>query len=373
MISAEYTSTHSIFTLRARRSIFTLDFFSPVSPKNYLRQSLPFSYLTVSVSGASAAKTQIYSDIDESWTGQSGNTVSEFTGANGASLFELSVSGAGTYEEVDDMALWGDVVFASRPSNLSSVTHQGGNPASMRRRFAESGTLDGTTPTFRLGDVVAISHDLGSISNASVTFAIGYVREAAINYLRSPQTGYYRASYPDTLSAVSHFFDDYAAAQAESLMMDAKLEKKAIAVGGTNYSDILTLTTRQVFGGSDLTIPGDSLNTSDAMVFLKEISSDGNVNTCEYGIRIEINVLTNHPQWMLYSPLSLFGMSWLQNTFDSSSSLSFSISAQVVGRSHSQFTTLEPTTPMPLAMTINKQRTCPLKKAVTSSSWRMPT
>ena len=41
--TAEYTATHSVFTLSAGPVIFTLDFFSPVSPSNYLRQSLPFS------------------------------------------------------------------------------------------------------------------------------------------------------------------------------------------------------------------------------------------------------------------------------------------------------------------------------------------
>lgn len=41
--SAEYTATHSVFTLSAGKVVFTLDFFSPVSPSDYLRQSLPFS------------------------------------------------------------------------------------------------------------------------------------------------------------------------------------------------------------------------------------------------------------------------------------------------------------------------------------------
>jgi hypothetical protein len=41
--SAEYTATHSIFKLDAGPVGFTLDFFSPISPSNYLRQSLPFS------------------------------------------------------------------------------------------------------------------------------------------------------------------------------------------------------------------------------------------------------------------------------------------------------------------------------------------
>lgn len=45
VLSASYTSTHSIFVLSAGTATFQLDFFSPVSPSNYLRQSLPFSML----------------------------------------------------------------------------------------------------------------------------------------------------------------------------------------------------------------------------------------------------------------------------------------------------------------------------------------
>ena len=278
--SAQYTSTHSIFSLRAGNASFALDFFSPVSPKNYLRQSLPFSYLTVSMSGVAGSGVQIYSDIDGSWTGQTGSTMSNFSSANGVSAFQLSVKDAVTYAEVENMAQWGDVVFSSRRSNSSMVSQQSGPAASVRRQFASRGTLDGTMASFSVGDVVGIAHSLSEADHTSVTFAVGYVRAAATNYLGNPRTGYYRAIYPETLSALLHFFDDFPAAQAESLTMDAELEARAVAAAGTKYSDILTLTTRQVFGGSDLTIPSDTLNTSDVMVFLKEISSDGNVNTC---------------------------------------------------------------------------------------------
>jgi hypothetical protein len=42
---AEFTATHTIFDLVAGPVAVTLDFFSPVSPSNYVRQSLPFSGL----------------------------------------------------------------------------------------------------------------------------------------------------------------------------------------------------------------------------------------------------------------------------------------------------------------------------------------
>jgi hypothetical protein len=41
--SAQYTATHSIFVLQVGQAEIKLDFLSPVSPSNYLRQSLPFS------------------------------------------------------------------------------------------------------------------------------------------------------------------------------------------------------------------------------------------------------------------------------------------------------------------------------------------
>lgn len=197
-------------------------------------------------------------------------------------MFELSVDGAATYSENEEgQALWGDVVFASRSSTSSNVTFQSGTAVSLRAQFANNGTFSDISPSFTSGDVVAISHNLSPSSN-SVTYAIGHVREKAINYLGTARTGYYRAFYPSTLSAVSHFLDDYPAADAESREMDALVVEKAVAVAGTNYSDILTLTMRQVYGGSDLTIPEGNLDAGDIMVFLKEISSDGNVNTCEY-------------------------------------------------------------------------------------------
>ena len=324
LTSAEYTSTRSIFALAAGESAaFTLDFFSPVSPKNYVRQSLPFSYLTVSVNAKTASKVQIYSEIDETWTGQSGATASTFTKLGGVSLFQLSVNGVMLYSEnARSQALWGQTVLGAKASAGVTITHGSGIPSALRTEFSTNGTLNNTAPTFETGNVVAISQGLGSITSGRAIFGIGYVREAAINYLGNARTGYYRAQYPDTFSALSFFLDDYADALSESKTFDTLLEQKAITASGTNYSDILRLTVRQAYGGSDLTIPNDTLDTSDIMVFLKEISSDGNVNTCEFspylssptillphmGFKKAI-LVGNGLQWMLYSPHFQFGMS----------------------------------------------------------------
>lgn len=67
VVSASYTASHTSFVVNAGDAQFLLDFFSPVEPKDYVRQSLPFSYLTVGVLGVAngnPASIQLYSDID---------------------------------------------------------------------------------------------------------------------------------------------------------------------------------------------------------------------------------------------------------------------------------------------------------------------
>ncbi|KAL8717731.1 MAG: hypothetical protein Q9225_005057 [Loekoesia sp. 1 TL-2023] len=281
IFSAQYTSTHTFFSLLAGNVSIKLDFLSPVSPSNYLRQSLPFSYLTVTAANADGDDVQVYVDLDETWTGQSGNTAANSSTSGQTSVFQLSVNGAATYaQNAMDQALWGEVVFASRPSNSSTLTVQSGDAASVRGLFASNGTLSGSTPAYSAGNVVAIAQDLGSVaSSASVTYAIGYTRDAAVNYLGNARASYYSATYKDSVSAVNHFLDDYADAEAEASGMDSNIASKATSAAGANYSDIVTLSVRQAYGASDLTIPADTLDTGNLMLFLKEISSDGNVNT----------------------------------------------------------------------------------------------
>ena len=73
--------------------------------------------------------------------------------------------------------------------------------------------------------------------------------------------------------------NDYATAETQANEMDSNLHDKVVIAAGQNYADIVALSTRQTFGAMDLTIPSDTLDTDDFMVFMKEISSDGNVNT----------------------------------------------------------------------------------------------
>lgn len=68
VISTEYTATRTIFVVDVGDAQFRLEFLSPVNPKDYLRQSLPFSYLNVSVIGVLNGKPTAYRYIATSMT-----------------------------------------------------------------------------------------------------------------------------------------------------------------------------------------------------------------------------------------------------------------------------------------------------------------
>ncbi|KAL9616903.1 MAG: hypothetical protein Q9160_008251 [Pyrenula sp. 1 TL-2023] len=302
LLSGTYTATHSVFVLSAGSAEITLDFFSPVSFKDYVRQSLPFSYLTVGAVGTNGARpvVQVYSDIDDTWTGQSENTIADFTTSGDAAIYRLSAAGQALYaQSANEQALWGEAVFASSPTDGSRLSTASGASATIRGQFVSQGSLSGNHPQWSTSDVFAITHNLGDVfTEKYATFAIGYVREAAINYLGAAQTGYYRATYPDTISAVTHFLSDFDAASLESTTLDGTIVNTATSIAGSNYSDILSLSLTQTFGGIDLTIPNDTLCTSSPSAFIKEISSDGNVNTIDIIVELLPFFSVFNPDWL---------------------------------------------------------------------------
>ncbi|KAF9884633.1 hypothetical protein FE257_001386 [Aspergillus nanangensis] len=282
VIGGRFTSTHSIFTLTAGPRNFTLDFLSPVSPKNLLRQSLPLSYLTVMV-GVGHGDVQVYSDIDSSWTGQADNAAWNFTIKDDTYLYTMSPNEGDTFVENDkEQALWGETVYATRSSAPATFSYASGPSFDIRSQFVHNGSLRRSNAPWSADGVVGFAHDLGVPENEiGVTFVIGHVREEVIDYVGNIQTGYYRTVYPDTISAVSHFLDDYDEAASESVTMDLLVQQGGESSYGVNYSDILALSLRQIYGGIELVVPRETMNVSDAQAFIKEISSNGNINTVD--------------------------------------------------------------------------------------------
>jgi hypothetical protein len=145
--SAYYNTTHTAFVVNAGSATFRLDFLSLVSPQNYIRQSLPFSYLTASAAGLNGAtpSIQIYSDIDNSWIGQFGDDVAAgWTYAlseERVHVLTLTSGGTALYSEVIGMAQWGTAVYCTQENGFT-VTPQVGDIDAVPAVFAANGSLD---------------------------------------------------------------------------------------------------------------------------------------------------------------------------------------------------------------------------------------
>lgn len=243
--SINYTATHTIAELDAGAASIVVDFFSPVSPNNHLRQSYPFSYVTITVAGSS--DVQILSAIDDSWYGQPGKLVSQYQKTGATSMISLTDPSAVDYAEVNAMAAWGSIVLATSQAGSSSVSYQTGPADNVFSKFVESGSLDGTSPTYITGDWIAFAQKLSSVSStstSSITFAVGQYRDKLVNYLGNDQVGFFKSTYSGLLDVVDGFLDDYESAYSESQTLDKAIYSETGSIS-SNYTDLTTAAVRQ--------------------------------------------------------------------------------------------------------------------------------
>lgn len=303
---AQFTSAHSTFLLQAGAVNITADFFSPVSPNNHVRHSLPLAYYTLTVVSADDEEhvVEIYNELGVNWAGPNGALNWTYTEDDAGGLVYYSISTASDIPFTANprgkaMAEYGNVIFSTMLS--SGLTNQSGDATTLRNSFTANGSLSGVQGLPAESDgTIAFAQTLGAVKEAQdVKIVVGNIRNKAINYLGTIRTPFYRSQYPDATSALQHFYDDYDDANAESLQLDQNITEEATAIS-SNYSDILRLSMRQIFGGMEITIPYDTLNTSDILSFLKEISTDGNVNTADVIFPMLPGLYVMAPEWIKF-------------------------------------------------------------------------
>ncbi|PIL37079.1 hypothetical protein GSI_00771 [Ganoderma sinense ZZ0214-1] len=295
--SLEFTSTQSIFTMTAGPVDLTATFLSPVEPSDLVRQSLPLSYLAVSVKSndRNSHSVQVYTDISAEWVTGDNSLVANWTTMTGSVLtHQVSLASQSVYGEVSDHTQYGSAYHATL--NTTGATWQTGQDTVVRAQFISNGALANTADTsFRaVSDrwpVFGFSHDLGTITSAAsspVVFVVGHIRDPAIQYItanngRQDRSILFWTEYATVSSAISTFIHDYADALLRAQAFDAKVKADASKIS-SDYADIVALSVRQAFGSIEITVSKDSsgnFNTSDVMTFMKEISSDGNTNTVD--------------------------------------------------------------------------------------------
>lgn len=203
------------------------------------------------------------------------------------------------FSETRDQTEYGNWYWAT--DSTTNLTYQSGTDMDVRGAFTANGVLTDTNDTnFRaINDnypTFGFAVDLGFVGAAEVStfFTLGLTQESAIQFdgadgiVSVPSL--WASYYSTELDALAFFHTDYATATGLADTFDNQVAGDASAAGGPHYVTVTSLAARQAFAGTQLT------GTSDTpYLFLKEISSDGNVQTVDV-------IFPAHPVFLYSNP-----------------------------------------------------------------------
>ncbi len=290
-MQVEVTATQSRYTFQGGGVTLNLTFFSPVEPNDLQKQSVPYSYIFAQAysNDGNTHNVNLYFDISAEWAhgdvNQQVKWGAEQVGHSGGNLqtFTMTPNSPNVLAEFGDYPSWGTVVWAT--NSQSNLTYQSGADNVVRGLAVSQGTLnntnDGSQPR-AIKDrwpVFGFSFNLGNLGGQPIdpiVLTIGHVREPAVSYLGNGVAPLWRSYWSNWQAMLGAFYDDFSGALSRGNTLDHSLAADAVTAGGANYAAICNLALRQAFGGTELV--GTSQNP---WMFLKEISSDGNVSTID--------------------------------------------------------------------------------------------
>ena len=295
----------------------TLSFLSPITPTSTLRQSLPASYLTIHAKGD--FEIDIYVDVNGQWV--SGDQDSEIVwsfeetekeDSQHLKTFQVKRKHELLFTEHRNRAEWGELHF----TGPSDVRHESGTSGDSRRYFTKTGTLRNKVDSkFRsiMDDepAFAFSKKFNLTSNRNNSLASSTRSEDTvlftIAHLQDPVTQFASARgltlmrplwksyfYTDE-EMISFHYNDWEHAFALAANYSAQVAKDAYASGSDNYKDIVELSARQVLGATSFSGTPDN-----PLLFLKEISSNGNCQTIDVIFPSFPFFLYTNPRWLAY-------------------------------------------------------------------------
>ena len=106
-MAAQFTASRTIFEMEAGPITLTLEFLSPMTPDDLIRQSLPFSYLSITAVSSDGGEhdVKIYTDIDARFISNDWKAQSRWNTAisSGLVYHQASLLHQTTYGEFDDL------------------------------------------------------------------------------------------------------------------------------------------------------------------------------------------------------------------------------------------------------------------------------
>ncbi|KAI2602422.1 DUF1793-domain-containing protein [Hypoxylon sp. NC1633] len=311
------STTNLTFTIPASDAKITLSFLSPITPASTFRQSLPAGYLTCFVEGST--DISLYMDINGEWvSGNRDNKIEwglvqtekgDSTSKSSIKTWSITRRHEQLFTEFFDHAEWG-TVHISAPAD---VEHQSGESNYIRRQFAEHGSLRNKVdnsyrgifedePVFAFSktfNLTARSSSLRGVAKDSVIFTFALTQDPVVQFASARGLTMMRplwASYFSSAQAMlKYHYNDYDTAVYLARNYSEQLAKDAYASGSQDYQDIAALSARQVLGATQFSGTPDS-----PIIFLKEISSNGNFQTVDVIFPAFPFFLYTNPQWLAY-------------------------------------------------------------------------
>ncbi|BCS22735.1 putative glutaminase [Aspergillus puulaauensis] len=305
--------TYSINTQATSTPLnITVSFLSPITPTSTLRQSIPASYVTIHIEGE--VTVNVYMDINGRWV--SGDSDSQITwqyeterpsvdASPNLQRWRLQRETQLLLSEIRDQAEWGSIHF----TGPAGVQYQSGAAPSVRHTFAARGSLTNVNDAgFReIGDrepVFAFSKSFvpsrkSGVTADSVTFTLALIQDTVVQYASSRgltmMRPLWKSRFDSAESLLNYHYNDFANAASLAANYSLQLADDAYESGAQDYVDIVALTARQVMGATTFSGTPD-----DPILFLKEISSNGNFQTIDVIFPAFPFFLYTNPRWLAY-------------------------------------------------------------------------
>ncbi|RYP39349.1 hypothetical protein DL767_002260 [Monosporascus sp. MG133] len=311
-----YTSTRSTFILQAGGKVeMSVTFLSPVTASDLRRQSLTFSYLDVGVHSLDGAShdVQLYADVSAEWaSGDLGSIIQwDYDTADGVAYHQFARQEQVEIHEVNQQASWGTWYWSTKDDK--GLTWQSGFDTDVRGNFIRDGVLTNIKdidfrPVNQNWPVFGFAKDLGYVngSTMSTVFSIGLTQDAAIKLLGegdgfTTYSSLWKSYFRTGLEAMTFFYNDYDEASRIATDLDNKIAADSLAAAGQDYLTITSLSVRQTFGALQFTGTAE-----DPVVFLKEISSNSDIQTVDVIFPAMPLILYLNPELVPYLLKPLF-------------------------------------------------------------------
>jgi len=247
--------TRTVFEFSQEDVRLTLEFLSPMDPRDLRLLSLPVGLLRAEVSSPIPRSIQIYFDLTGEWAVGSSDRRITWDG-----LFRIRPSQPRRFRETYNYPDWGELHW----SPVEPATSQYGISQDVRKAFIEGGSPSRDTryPRAVSDDwpVFAHSWDLGSVRAPVVRrLVLGLARHDVVDYFGSACPAYWTKDYADGTALIAAVRTDFEAIRTRAIAVDAEVLSRATAAGGTPLACLAALAFRQSFAANELALYRDQV------------------------------------------------------------------------------------------------------------------